>query len=132
MARLDQARQQLAESRQVENAISLFLRGALAAIVAVGLAATVFYLVQEGSRPVTFAVFEPLPPGLRSPAGIVSGAAAGSPAELVQFAVLLLLLTPLARESLAVVLLARRREWAFAAIGLAALLVMAYGLLPGS
>lgn len=119
-------------SRPVENAISQLLRVALALVVLLGIVGAAFYLSSEGSQPVSFDVFQPLPPELRSPAGIVSGTLAGRPAEIIQLAVLLLLLTPLAREALAVTLLARRREWPFVAVGLAALLVMVYGLLPRS
>ena len=57
---------------------------------------------------------------------------AGHASELIQLAVLLLLLTPPARELLAVGLLAQRQEWGFVAVGLASVLVMSYGLLFGS
>lgn len=120
------------ESRPVERALSAFLRVVLAAAVCLGLAGGVYYLVQHGSQPVAFDVFQPLPEELRNPEDILSGAMTGGASELIQLAVLLLLLTPPARELLAVGLLARRREWTFVAVGLASVLVMSYGLLFGS
>ncbi len=116
----------------MEHALSAFLRAVLAVAVCLGLAGGIYYLVQHGSQPVAFDVFQPLPEGLRSPGGIVSGAMTGGAPEVIQLAVLLLLLTPPARELLAVGLLARRREWKFVAVGLASVLVVSYGLLFGS
>jgi len=116
----------------VEHVLSTFLRAVLATAVCLGLAGGIYYLVQHGSQPVPFDVFQPLPEDLCSPAGIVSGALAGHASELIQLAVLLLLLTPPARELLAVGLLAQRQEWGFVAVGLASVLVMSYGLLFGS
>ena len=121
-----------AEPRPVEPALSVFLQAVLAAVVCLGLGGGIYYLMQHGSQPVAFDVFQPLPEGLRSPGGIVSGALAGGAAEVIQLAILLLLLTPPARELLAVGMLARRREWAFVVVGLTSVLVMSYGLLFGS
>jgi uncharacterized membrane protein len=97
--------------------LARLLRGAVAVSALVLLVAGTFYLVQHGQEPADFSSFQPVSPELRTPAAIVAAVGRGDAAALAQCGLLLVMVTPLVRESTAAGWFLRRRDLLFAGIG---------------
>jgi uncharacterized membrane protein len=76
-----------------------------------------------------FAVFRGEPIDFRSVQGIIAHAAAGSGRGLIQLGLLVLIATPILRVLFSIVGFWRERDFAYVAITLAVLLLLAYSLL---
>jgi uncharacterized membrane protein len=100
-----------------------------ATVVAVG---GVVFLARHGLEPPSYHVFrgEPLP--LRSVLGIVAESFDLHGRGLIQFGLLLLIATPIARVAFSIAGFARQRDWLYVAITLVVLTLLGYSLLTGS
>jgi len=115
-----------------ETAIARLLTVMLAIGVVVVLVSGILFLHAEGGTIVAYGSLAPPEPGLTQPAEIVRQAIAGQPAALLQLGVLLLLVTPLAREFVTLLVMAKRREWVFVAIAAAVCGILVWGLVGRS
>jgi uncharacterized membrane protein len=102
----------------------------LAALVVV--VGGVLLLMQHGSEPVpAYAVFHGEPDFLTSIVAIGRGALAGNSAAIVQFGLLLLIATPIARVAFTLVAFALQRDRTYVGITMVVLALLLYGLLYG-
>lgn len=97
-----------------------------AAVVALGAA---FYLGQHRSQPVSYAQFKGEQPELRTIVGIMQSARHGNSEGLMQFGLLLLIATPIARVVLAVVGFYLERDHLYVLISLIVLSILGFSLL---
>jgi uncharacterized membrane protein len=99
----------------------------LAAIVV--FAGGVLYLYQtRGPRP-DYATFHGVTADLRSPSRVVKELPLGSSSAIIQFGLLLLIATPIARVVFAALGFSLERDWFYTAVSLIVLAVLMYGLL---
>jgi uncharacterized membrane protein len=96
-----------------------------AAVVAIG---GVWLLAGSGESLPRYGHFRRPPVALRTPAGVLSSLAHPNPEALVQFGLLLLIATPVARVVLSLVAFAIRRDRVYVAITAVVLAVLAYSL----
>ncbi|GMV10648.1 MAG TPA: DUF1634 domain-containing protein [Gemmatimonadaceae bacterium] len=95
------------------------------AIVAV---AALFYLARYGAATPAFGTFRGEPANLRTVAGIVRGAASLHPRAWIQFGLLILLLTPIARVVLLLGAFAIQRDRLYVAIASVVVLLLILSL----
>ena len=108
--------------------IGNLLRCGVLLSAAVALSGGVWHLMQAGGGAPDLRVFRAEPAELRSVAGVLRGAGAGSPAAVIQLGLLLLIATPIARVALAAVAFATQRDRTYAVISLIVLAVLAASL----
>jgi len=112
-----------------EAAIARLLTIMLVVATILVLVSGVLFLKAEGGATAAYESLAPAKPELTKPGDILRNSFAGKPASLLQLGVLLLLITPLARETVALYSMAKRREWAFVAIAVVVCGILAWGLL---
>ncbi len=89
----------------------------------------VAYLVQDGRETPHYHTFHAEPAELRSVSGIVNDAMHFEPAGIIQFGLLLLVATPIARVVAALVEFLLRRDPTYVIVSALVLSALAYGLL---
>ena len=82
---------------RVDRMIGKLLRAGVILSCSVVLAGLVWYLVEAGGSRPDYRTFRGGPPHLSSIRGIVEGVVHGTPASVIQFGLLLLIATPVAR-----------------------------------
>jgi uncharacterized membrane protein len=95
-------------------------------IVVVGAA---LYLSDAGRTTTDFRAFRGEPADLRTLRGIIADATAGSGRGLIQFGLLVLIATPVARVFYSVLGFALERDWLYVMITLVVLALLGYSLL---
>ncbi len=116
---------------QVDQVIGRLLQlGVLiaAAVVVVGVA---LFLAGHGSSAPDFGVFRGEPAAFRSVTGIVSSALHGQSAGIVQFGLILLILTPIARVALTLGAFVIQRDRTYVVLTAIVLVLLLYGLIWG-
>ena len=113
---------------RMDRLIGGVLRVGVIAAAAVAVAGGAWYLAQSGEQIPKYHVFHGEPAELSSLRGAVSGIAQGNAASLIQFGLLLLIATPVARVAFSVVAFALQRDWRFVAITLIVLAVLTASL----
>ena len=117
------------DDRRLEAIIGNLLQAGVllaAAIVTVG---GLLYLAQHYSQHVSYRSFQPGGPDLRTLAGIVQSAASLHSEGLIQFGLLLLIATPVARVAFAVVGFALERDRLYVVVSLIVLAILAFSLM---
>jgi uncharacterized membrane protein len=115
----------------VEQFVGRLLQlGVLIAAVVVVLGSALL-LVQHGGTQVAYSVFHGEPDGLRSIAGIVRGVLAMQSESIVQFGLLLLIATPVARVAFTLVAFILQRDRTYVIITTIVLALLLYGLVFG-
>jgi uncharacterized membrane protein len=117
--------------REFEIAVGRLLNIATLTAGAVIVVGIVWSIVAISGRRPAFAPFEPAAATFRSIPGILSGwsnPAAAKPLVLVQFGVVLLVLTPLLRVAFTLISFSRQRDWLYAAFALFVLVALSLGL----
>jgi len=115
--------------QRLENIIGQLLRAGVllaAAIVTIG---GVSYLVQHHADPVNYRIFVAGGPSLRTLPGIVQSAARLNSQGLIQFGLLLLIATPVARVAMALAGFAFERDRLYTVVSLIVLLILAFSLI---
>lgn len=112
----------------IEIAVSRILRGGVFAALAAAVVGGVIHFLGHPSDRVSFAAFTGVDPALTSPAGILGQAARGDGLALMQFAVLILIATPIIRVLASLVTFAALRERFFVIVTLLVLAMLALGL----
>ena len=114
---------------RVERVMGRLLQVGVVAAAAVVLAGGILYLIRHGSEPADGRVFRGEPAAFTSPVGIVREALALGAHGLIQFGLLLLIATPVARVVFSAFAFARQRDWAYVAFTLLVLAILLYGLM---
>lgn len=116
---------------EIEQVIGRLLQYGVLLAAAVTLVGGVMLLLQHGSTPASFAVFQGEPAHLRSLSAIVSGAFSGGATSVVQLGLLLLIATPVARVAFTLVAFAIQRDRLYVLVTTIVLALLLYGLVFG-
>jgi uncharacterized membrane protein len=116
----------------MDNAIANLLRAGVILSAAFVLLGGVLYLRRPAAAPPDYRQFTGVAAPLRTLSGIVSGASHLDPRSLIQFGILLLIATPIARVVMCVIAFARQRDLFYAAISAAVLAILLFSILHGS
>jgi uncharacterized membrane protein len=116
---------------KLEQILGNLLRAGVVVSGAEVLAGGVLYLLRHGSAVPHYRVFSGEPSDLRHVRGIVSDALALQGRGLIQFGLLLLVATPVARVLFSLVGFAIQRDRTYVAVTLIVLAVLIYGLAGG-
>ncbi len=117
------------DDRRLEIQIGNLLRAGVllaAAVVALG---GLLYVVQQHAEPIRYGTFRQELPDLRTLTGIAKSAAHLDSEGLIQFGVLLLIATPIARVAFAVVGFALERDRLYVVVSLIVLAILAFSLM---
>jgi uncharacterized membrane protein len=114
-----------------EQLLGNLLRAGVLLAAAVVLFGGAVYLVRHGGERPDHKVFHGEPAHLRSPTGIVESAAQLTGRGLIQFGLLLLVATPVARVCVSVVGFLRERDFLYVVLTLIVLAVLLYSLFFG-
>lgn len=114
---------------RLEIIIGQLLRIGVGISAAVVLAGGILYLAKYGSQPINYGNFHGEPRELRTISGIVRGVGAGHARAIMQFGLLLLIATPVARVALAAFGFLRERDHRYVVITLIVLGVLLYSIL---
>jgi uncharacterized membrane protein len=93
------------------------------------LAGGIVYAMQHRTVPTNYRVFQGEPEELRTLSGIAHGALALQGPGLIQFGLLLLIATPIARVAFSVIAFAYQRDWTYILVTLMVLGLLVYSLL---
>jgi len=117
--------------QRTEQVIGALLRlGVILSAVVVALGGAV-YLVRNGMGPPSYGVFRGEPSNLRNVGGIMRQVRAWRGRGIIQFGLLLLIATPVARVAFSVVAFALERDRLYVVITLIVLAVLAFSLTGG-
>jgi len=117
---------------RLERIIGTVLRAGVLSAATVVLAGGVIFLARHGGAAPAYHVFRGEPTDLRGVAGILREVAALSGRGLIQFGLLLLMATPLARVVLSAAVFALERDGRYVVITLIVLTVLCYSLAIGN
>ena len=113
---------------RLEKVIGTLLQiGVLTAAVVV-FAGGIWLLAGSGRTAPAYTPFHGEPDDLRSPHRIVTGLAHPRAATIIQFGLILLIATPVARVVFSLAAFARERDWTYVIVTLIVLAVLAYSL----
>ncbi|HZB87329.1 MAG TPA: DUF1634 domain-containing protein [Terracidiphilus sp.] len=115
--------------RRLEIIIGNLLRAGVLIAAATVLAGGVLFLAQHHAQPANYRTFVAGGADTRTLAGITQSAAHLDSEGLIQFGLLLLIATPVARVALAVVGFALERDRLYTLVSLVVLAILAYSLL---
>lgn len=113
---------------RVERAMGTLLRTGVLAAAAIVLLGGILYLVQGWGTAPAYGVFVGEPAYLRSLTGIVRDAFTLDPRGIIQFGLLILIATPVARVAFALVAFALQRDLVYVVVTAIVLGVLAYSL----
>ncbi len=117
------------DDRRLENIIGQLLRaGVLLAAAMVSLGG-VLYLTRHHAETASYRTFSAGGPGVQTLAGIVQSAMHLQSEGLIQFGLLLLIATPVARVVLAVIGFALERDKLYAVVSLIVLAILVFSLM---
>ncbi len=117
------------DDRRLETIIGRLLQTGVLVAAATVFAGGVLYLVQNHSGRVDYRTFAPGSQNLRTVPGIVGSAAHLQSEGLIQFGLLLLIATPVARVAMAIVGFALERDRLYTVVSLIVLLILAFSLI---
>jgi uncharacterized membrane protein len=113
---------------RIQRVIGTFLRWGVILAATMVLAGGAMYLGRCGSTIPDYKVFRGEPPELRMVAVIVRESVSLNPLGLIQFGLLLLIATPLARVAFSVAAFALQRDRTYVAVTLFVLAVVLFGM----
>lgn len=117
------------DDRRLESIIGNLLRAGVLIAAATVFAGGVLYLAHHHAETVNYRQFTAGNPGFQSLRGVIHSAAHLNSEGLIQFGLLLLIATPVARVALAVVGFSMERDWLYAVVSLIVLVILAFSLL---
>jgi uncharacterized membrane protein len=117
--------------QRLDEALGHLLRGGVILAAAVVLLGGVVYLAAFWDRPTDYRTFQGEPPELCHPASIFRAALRLDPRALIQFGLLLLIATPVARVVFTVYAFARQRDRTYVVVTLIVLALLLYSLFWG-
>ena len=122
--------------RQWTNQDTEIIMGELLRIGVIVAAIVVFvggilYLIQSGTAIAHYGVFRGEPPDLRSVHGIINDVLSLNPKGLIQFGLLLLIATPVARVAFSVYAFSRQRDYTYIIVTIIVLAFLVFSLAGG-
>ena len=117
------------EEFRIETTLGNLLRAGVMVAAAVVIAGAIVYLSRHGTEAPSYRVFRGEPADLRSIGGIWREVLALRGRGLIQFGLLLLIATPIARVAFSVYAFARERDIRYVAITLVVLALLACSLI---
>jgi uncharacterized membrane protein len=117
---------------RMERLVGNLLRAGVLTAASVVLVGGALYLHRHGRSDVGLKEFVGEPSELRYPGRIVADAFALKSRAIIQFGLLLLIATPVARVGLLMILFARQRDRLYFGVSLLVLAVLVYSLLSGN
>jgi uncharacterized membrane protein len=121
-----------ASDKTFEMLLGRLLRSGVILAAAVVFVGGVWYLAQSKSEVENYKIFRGEPAALTHVTQIVREAVSLNPLELIQFGLLLLIATPVARVVFSVAGFAIERDWMYVVITLLVLLTLLYSLASSS
>jgi uncharacterized membrane protein len=113
---------------RLERMVGMLLRAGVAISAAVVLAGGIWRLVESGSRMPAYGSFRGEPAELRNAGALLRSLSRPQPETLIQFGLLLLIATPVARVILALAAFVLEKDRLYVKITLAVLVVLIYSL----
>lgn len=118
--------------QQLERIVSKVLRTGVLVSALVVLAGGIYYLIRHGAELVDYSTFHGQPSIDRNLAGIIHGAIALRARSIIQFGILLLIATPVARVAVSLAGFAFERDRKYVVITAIVLAVLMYSFLSGA
>lgn len=112
------------EDAKLDERIGTLLRSGVTASAFVIFVGGVCYLLRHGHETTHYKSFRGVPPDLRTLSGIITGALHGRSLAIIQFGVLMLIATPIARVAFSVIAFLSERDILYAVISAVVLLVL--------
>jgi uncharacterized membrane protein len=119
-----------ATDKRIDEIIGNLLRAGVLIAAAVVLVGAILYLIRYGSSPASYRAFLGEPSDLRLVSEIFRGALGLDPKGLIQFGMLLLIATPVARVAFTVFAFAYERDWSYVIVTLVVLALLIYSIGP--
>jgi uncharacterized membrane protein len=120
------------DDQRIEVIIGTLLRTGVILAASVVLIGGILYLVRHGHEIPNYSTFHGEPESLKSPVEIVHGVFAGSARAIIQFGLLLLIATPVARVLFSAIAFALEHDTMYVVITLIVLAILLYSLLASS
>jgi uncharacterized membrane protein len=121
--------QELTDDAIIDARIGMLLKIGTLTSASVILCGGIFFLFQQGSSKTDFHAFRGQPDYLTTVGGTISAAFRGNPAAIIQFGLLLLIATPVARVIFAVFAFALQKDFLYVTISTIVLLTLLYSLI---
>ena len=118
-----------AEDSVMDTQIGILLRVGMYASALVILAGGVLYLAQHSHDQVNYKHFHGVAPSLQTLHGIAAGALHGQSESIIQFGLLMLIATPIARVIFSVFAFFKERDYLYVGISALVLLVLLYSII---
>lgn len=118
-----------ADDSVIDAHIGILLRIGMLTSAAVILLGGILFLLHHGRSSLDYSVFVGVPVGLRTLSGITSGALHGNDLAIIQFGLLLLIATPVARVVFSVFAFLNEKDYLYVTISTIVLLVLLYSLI---
>jgi uncharacterized membrane protein len=115
--------------QRIEIIIGTLLRAGVLLAAAVVLFGGVLYIVRHGHEPIHYATFHGEPESLKSIPAVVDGIVSFRARAIIQFGLLLLIATPIARVAFSAIAFALEKDYMYVVITLIVLAVLLYSLL---
>lgn len=115
--------------QRIEDIVGNLLRTGVFLSALVVLAGGIIYLMRHGQSPVDFRVFRGEPADLRSLHGIIRSTFQLHSRGIIQFGLLLLIATPVARVALSIFGFAKERDRTYVLLTFIVFLILSYSLL---
>jgi len=115
--------------QRIEIIIGSLLRAGVLLAAAVVLIGGAIYLARHGHETIDYTTFHGEPDALKSIPGVVDGIASNRARAIIQFGLLLLIATPIARVLFSAIAFALEKDYMYVAITLIVLAVLLYSLL---
>ena len=117
------------DDRRLESQMGTLLSAGVLAAAAIVLAGGIFYLAQHHGEPIHYSTFQVEGLDLRTLSGIVQSTLQLHSEGIIQFGLLLLIATPVARVVFAVVGFALERDWLYVAVSVIVLAILTFSLM---
>jgi uncharacterized membrane protein len=117
---------------RVDTVIGRLLQAGVLLSSAIVLAGGILYLVRYGGTHPSYAQFAGEPISLHTIHGIVSSALALESRGIIQFGLLVLIATPVARVVFSVFAFILERDWTYVLVTLIVLAILSYSLVAGA
>jgi uncharacterized membrane protein len=114
--------------QRIEDAVGNLLRVGVLASALVVLCGAIVYLVRHGLSPADYRIFHGEPSDLRRVSGIVQGVLSFRGRALIQFGLLVLLATPVARVAFCIFGFAEERDRMYAGFAFVVLALLLFSL----
>lgn len=113
---------------RLERIISVLLRTGVILSAVIVFSAGVCYLVRHGHEVENYNVFQPAPGEYRSVSAVIHALGPSNCRAIIQFGLLLLIATPIARTAFSMVGFTMERDWTYVGITAVVLTVLIYSI----